>query len=108
MVIFFPGVLVFWLIIHTNIEQLRPMGTRAYWIAAFAWTITAGPILIFRRRIFSVRWALSEPMGQIVAGAGVVVFILAGWLLRRATREIPITTMIGLPEINPGKRLQPV
>ena len=44
---------------HNNIRRLRAFGTRAYWVAAMAWLVTSGPLLFFRREIFSVRWMMS-------------------------------------------------
>jgi protein-S-isoprenylcysteine O-methyltransferase Ste14 len=107
-VIFYPGVLVFWLIIHSNIQRLRPLGTRAYWIAAFAWAITAGPLLFFRRAIYAMRWDMPQPLDAVIVGTGVVAFALSVLLLQRAFQQIPVRTMIGIPEIKPWQNKQPV
>ena len=104
----YPGVLVFWLIFHSNIERLRRLGTRAYWVAAFAWTITVGPLLFFRREIFSVRWMPPETLSLILAGVGLIAFVTALAVLREAGKQIRFRTMVGLPEINPQKNRQPL
>jgi protein-S-isoprenylcysteine O-methyltransferase Ste14 len=108
MVIFYPGVLVFWLIVHSNIERLRAWGTRAYWVAAVAWLTTAGPLLVFRSRIFSVRWLIPQPFATIVTILGIVTLTLASVCLSQARRQISFRTMIGLPEIEPHQNKQPV
>ena len=107
-VIFYPGVLVFWLILHNNIDRLRTWGTGAYWVAVFAWAITSGPLLLFRRDIFSVQWAMPQPLAGIIAGAGVAAFVLAIMCLSAAFQYIPLRAMVGLPEIAPQRNRQPV
>src|SRR5436305_402157 len=105
-VIFYPGVIVFWLIIHNKIEKLRRFGTRAYWAAAFAWAITSGPILLFRREIFSIRWI---PIGSVEIGEdllGVMLFVLGGAMYFMAKQQITPRTMIGFPEIKPKENKQ--
>jgi len=108
LVIFYPGVFVFWIIVHSNIQRLRPLGIGAYWIAGFAWTITAGPLLFVRRSIFEPRWDLPWPIGVVVAGIGAAAFVFGVLVLRGAFREIPMRTMIGIPEIKPHENKQPV
>jgi protein-S-isoprenylcysteine O-methyltransferase Ste14 len=107
-VVFYPGVLVFWLLIHSNIERLRPWGTRAYWIAAFAWIMTAGPVIYFRREIFSVRWTSSDPVDAIVVIIGVLAFAIASATLSQAFQRIPLKTLLGFPEIDPTHNKQTV
>jgi len=107
-VIFYPGVLVFWLIMHNNIERLRPMGTRAYWVAAMAWIITAGPLLFFRSRIFSVQFSMPEAVRIGLELLGVLTLLLGAALLLQARKKIPLKTMVGLPEIAPDKNQQAV
>src|SRR5215831_11318423 len=80
-VIFYPGVLVFWLIMHNNIERLRMIGTRAYWIAAVAWLGTAGPILFFRSRIFSLQFSVPQALGTGLELFGLISLALAAVLL---------------------------
>jgi protein-S-isoprenylcysteine O-methyltransferase Ste14 len=105
-VIFYPGVFVFWLVLHNNIERLRPSGIRAYWVAVVAWSITAGPLLLFHRDIFSVRWLLPEPAGAAMPVIGLAAFVMAVALLFQASRQISLRIMIGLPEVEPGKNKQ--
>ena len=107
-VIVYPGVLVFWLIMHNMIEQLRRWGTRAYWVAAFAWLATSGPLLFFRRDIFSVRWLLPQPYFAIISAIGAIAIVLAVFFLFEASRQISIRTMIGIPEVEPHKNTQTV
>jgi len=107
-VIFYPGVLVFWMIMHSNIDRLRPLGIRAYWVAAVAWLTTATPLLVFRARIFSVRWVTPEPADSVVRVFGVLALILAILILLKAGQQISFRTMIGLPEVEPHKNKQPV
>lgn len=107
-VLFYPGVLVFWLIMHINIERLRAWGTRAYWVAVLAWLITAGPLFFFRQAVFSERWVMPEPFAQIVTGLGLGALGLGIIILLVAMRQIPLQTLVGLPEIKPDKNKQPV
>src|SRR5262245_6713527 len=108
-VIFYPGVLIFWLIVHTHIAHLRTVGPRVYWaVAAAAWLPTAGPLLFLRRNIFAVRFLMPKAVAMGLAVIGALAFILAVRLLSKAASQIPIRTMIGLPEIEPGRRKQPV
>lgn len=107
-VIFYPGVLVFWLIMHNNIERLRMIGTRAYWVAAIAWLGTAGPILFFRSRIFSLQFSVTENLRTGLALFGVISLLLAVLLLLKAGKKIPVKTMVGMPEIAPDKNKQRV
>ena len=107
-VILYPGVFVFWLIVHNNIERLRLWGTRAYWVAAGAWLSTSGPLLFFRRDIFAVRLELPKPMAAVMTGIGLVGLVLAIAFFSQAREQIPHRTMIGLPEIEPSKNKQPL
>lgn len=103
-VIFYPGVLVFWLLIHTRIERWRRIGTKAYWVALSAWLLTATPLLYFRSELFSVRW----PPIVAMELAGLIAFFLAlvfGW---EASKIIPLRTLVGLPELEPHKNKQPL
>jgi protein-S-isoprenylcysteine O-methyltransferase Ste14 len=107
-VIFYPGVFVYWFIVHNNIERLRAFGSRAFWVAAFAWAITAGPLLIFRRKIFSVRWIPPQPLAAVLLGAGIGAFIVALAIFGKARQQITDRTMVGFPEIEPQKNKQPL
>jgi len=107
-VIFYPGVFVFWLLMHTNIERLRRAGKKAYWVAALAWLITSGPSLFFHQEIFSVRWPTPAGFSAIFATFGIVALIFAVVYLSRAGKQISLRTMVGLPEIEPHKNNQAV
>ena len=99
---------MFWLIIHPNIERWRRVGTRAYWVAPFAWLVTAGPLLFYRRRIFSVHWTMPRVPAGIMTAIGVAALLTAVMFLRNATKEISFRTMVGLPELEPHKNKQPI
>jgi protein-S-isoprenylcysteine O-methyltransferase Ste14 len=107
-VILYPGVFVFWLIMHNNIERLRPMGIRAYWVAVFAWSVTAMPLLLLRQRLFSVRWLLEPPWEGVMVAVGVAAFTAGAFIFGQARREIPWRTIVGLPEVEPQKNKQRV
>ena len=102
-VVLYPGILVFWLVMHINIEHWRKVGKRAYWIAAIGWPSIGGPILYFRREVFSVRWYSAELAG--VGAISMVIAIVIGW---QASKRIPVRTLVGLSELQPQKTLQPL
>lgn len=104
LVIFYPGVLVFWLIIHSNIERWRKVGQRAFWIASIGWPLTAGPLLYFRAEIFALRWN----MPHVVAGLGIIAFVVTLVLGWQASRSISRRTLIGLAELEPHKNNEPL
>jgi len=106
MVIFYPGVLVFWLVVHNQIARLRPFGIKAYWVAAVAWLFTSGPLILFRRGVFSVLWAAPRPFSAILTVSGVATFGLAAFIMLQASRQISFRIMVGLPEIEPQKNKQ--
>jgi protein-S-isoprenylcysteine O-methyltransferase Ste14 len=107
-VILYPGVFVFWLIMHNFIDRLRPFGIRAYWVAALAWGLTSGPLLYFRSDMFSTRWIPPQPLNWILPAVGLVAFLLSVVFLSKAGREISFRTLVGLPEVEPQKNVQPV
>jgi protein-S-isoprenylcysteine O-methyltransferase Ste14 len=107
-VIFYPGVFVFWLIVHSSVHHLRRWHIRAEWVAIFAWLITAVPLLMLRARLFSVRWSIPRPLSTILASAGILTFILAVAIFITASRQMPWRTLVGLPEFEPDKNRQPV
>src|SRR3954471_22312527 len=82
-VIFYPGVLLFWLIIHGRIERWRAIGTPSYSVAAVAWTITSGPLLVLRREVFSRRWVLPHRLEFAFALIGIAGFCAGVILLRQ-------------------------
>jgi protein-S-isoprenylcysteine O-methyltransferase Ste14 len=107
-VIFYPGVFVFWMIVHNGIERLRPFGIRAYWVAAIAWGITTVPLLVFRRDLFSVRWSFAPPWSGFLPALGFAAFTFSVIVLSLASRQISMRVLIGLPEVEPHKNKQSV
>ena len=107
-VMFYPGVIVFWLIVHTRIERLRPFESRVLWVVLFAWTITAGPILYYRAQIFSVRWMAPPPLELFLKVFGAIALFLGATLYFMAKQQISARTMMGFPEFNPEKNKQPL
>jgi protein-S-isoprenylcysteine O-methyltransferase Ste14 len=104
MVLMYPGVLLFWLLIHPNIERWRGLGKRTYWIAGSVWPATWIPLVYFRREIFYARF--NVPI--VVLAAGVIAFVAALYIGRRAAKIIPIRTLVGLPELEPRRNKQPL
>ena len=105
LVILYPGVLVFWLILHINIERWRRVGRRAYWIAGIGWPLTAVPLVYFRDQVFPVQFPFPPP-GMILLG---VVALAAGLTVaKRASVRISLRTLAGLPELEPQKNTQPL
>ncbi len=103
-VILYPGVLVFWLVMHTKIDRWRRVGKKAYWIASAGWPATALPLLYFRSAIFSAQWR--RPLWLQLVGAA--AFLAAVALAREASKVMTWRTLVGLPELEPQKRPQPV
>jgi protein-S-isoprenylcysteine O-methyltransferase Ste14 len=107
-VIFYPGVFVYWMIVHNNVTRLRRWGVGLQWVAAVAWLITAVPLLYFRHDIFSVRWSAPRTLQIILTTAGLVAFVAAFVVFSRARRRILFQTMVGLAEIAPQQYMQRV
>ena len=103
-VVLYPPVLAFWLIIHSNIEYWRTVGKRAYGAALLAWPAISLPILYARATLFSRRW----PTPWWIVAIGVLSLCLAARTLSLAWRVIPTRTLVGLPEIEPRKNIQPL
>ena len=104
LVILYPPVLVFWIIMHTNIKSFRTWGKRAYWIVCLAWPLISGPLLFFRPELFSSRWEMPWPLAVI----GVVLVVIAVKLMRETAKCIPHRTLVGLAELEPQKNRQPL
>jgi protein-S-isoprenylcysteine O-methyltransferase Ste14 len=104
LVILYPPVFVFWIIIHTKIDYWRTMGKRAYWYALLAWPVISGPLFWLRSSIFSVRWSVpwwSAIFGGVLLVASARTFSLAGRVISRRT-------LLGLVELEPHLNPQPV
>lgn len=104
LVIVYPGVFIFWFIMHLNIDRWRKLGRRSYWVASIGWPLTAIPLLYFRRDVFSVRWT-SSPYLTVL---GVVLLVLSIVFARKAGKVIPMRTLIGLSELEPQTKRQPM
>jgi methanethiol S-methyltransferase len=105
LVFLYPPVIVFWLIIHTNIDYWRRAGKkRAYWTACMAWPLIGIPLLYFRSRVFEDRvqvhwWSVA---------LGVAALIIAVRTAYGAAQMISVRTLIGLPELEPERIHQPI
>jgi len=104
LVIAYPPVFVFWILIHTRIDFWRKLGKRAYWYACLVWPLISGPLLFWRQSIFSVRWS----MPWWITGIGLVSFVLALWVGRQSSKVISRRTLLGLVELEPQRNPQPV
>jgi protein-S-isoprenylcysteine O-methyltransferase Ste14 len=102
--IVYPGVFVFWFVMHTKIDRWRKLGRKSYWIAGIGWPVTAIPLLYFRTEIFSLRWTDS----LVIQGLGVLALIVSLAVAGMASRVIPQRTLIGLAELEPHKGKQPL
>ena len=103
-VIFYPGVFVFWLIMHSQIDRWRKVGKRAFWIASIGWPLTAGPLLYFRREVFATRWTM-PPFAQIL---GVIAFLFAVALFLATSKHMRLRTLVGVAELEPERVRQPI
>jgi protein-S-isoprenylcysteine O-methyltransferase Ste14 len=102
MVLVYPGVLLFWLVIHPNIQYWRKRGKRAYWVACGVWPVTWFILGYFRAVVFFSRLAVSP----ILIGAGVIAFAAALYVGVMAGKTISLRTMVGLPELEPQRSKQ--
>jgi protein-S-isoprenylcysteine O-methyltransferase Ste14 len=103
-VILYPPVLAFWLVIHTNIERWRRMGKSAFWVAALAWPAIGGPLLYWRQEIFSIRW----PTPWWLVALGMVALGMSIRIARAAGKTISFRTLVGIVEVEPQRNRQPL
>src|SRR5262245_46413133 len=94
-VIMYPPVFVFWLIIHLNVNKWRRIGVRSYFVATLAWPIISGPLFYFRRDVFAARW--ERPTALVAVGAFAVALGMLSLAL--ASRIIPGKTLVGAAEL---------
>jgi protein-S-isoprenylcysteine O-methyltransferase Ste14 len=104
LVILYPGVFVFWFVLHGRIRHWRTMGKRAYWYACLGWPVIGSGLLFFRRSIFSVRW----PMPWWIELIGLLAIAAAAGIGYQAAQTISRRTLIGLVELEPDRNPQPV
>ncbi len=109
-VFIYPGVLVYWLILHTKIEHWRTIGKKAYWIASIGWPLTAIPLLYFRGEIFPSDQPLYVSPGEFQTALllGTLTLVIAVALALQAAKKISHRTLVGLPELEPQKNRQPL
>lgn len=101
----YPPIIVFWLIIHSNIDYWRKAGKRrAYWTACMAWPVTGLPFLYFRNSLFASR--LQTHWWTVAMGS--IALILALRMYSRAAQTISLRTLVGHPELDPEKNRQPM
>ena len=104
-VIFYPGLIAFWLIIHSRIEHWRKVGKgRAYGTACLPWPVIAAVLGSLQQELFAYRWR----MPSVVIALGFVALAWAFVTGYQASREIPHRTLIGLAEIEPDSNRQPL
>ncbi len=104
LVIFYPGVFVFWFIMHTNIERWRKVGRRAFWIASIGWPLTAAPLIYFRNEVFPQQL----PPHPVMLSLGVLTLAAGLVAARKASFRISLRTLVGLSELEPRKNTQPL
>lgn len=104
LVIIYPPVFVFWLVFHTRIDEWRKIGKRAYWFACLGWPLISGPLLFFRRSIFSIQWSM--PWWTIATG--LLAISAAVRVGSQAARSISHRTLIGLVELEAEHNPQPI
>ena len=103
-VLLYPPVILFWLIMHTNIQRWRKIGKRAYGIACLAWPALTLPLLYFRQELFSV--AFNVRAWNVIPGALAILFAIR--IGSQAAQIIPAKTLVGLPELEPSRNTQPL
>lgn len=103
LVLAYPGLIVFWVILHGRIDHWRRVGARKAYATAFApWPFLTVLLALESDRLFAARWMM--PSAVIVVG-----FVALGWALLtgyQASRIIPHRTLIGLAEIEPARNPQ--
>ena len=111
LVVFYPGVWIFWLIMHLGIERWRRVGKRAYWIASLGWPLTAIPLIYFRQHLIGPAFEFvygGAPQLFAMIVVGTITFSIALAIAFKANKVISLRTVIGLPELEPGKNPQPL
>jgi len=103
-VILYPPVFLFWIVLHTKIDFWRTMGKRAYWCVLLAWPLISGPLFLLRTSIFSVRW----PVPWWLATFGLLSIVASARVFSLASRVIPRRTLFGLVELEPELHPQPL
>jgi protein-S-isoprenylcysteine O-methyltransferase Ste14 len=104
LVLIYPGVFLFWFVIHLNIEYWRRLGKRSYWVACSVWPATWIPLIAFREEIFRPRIA----MPAFIVIIGMAAAIGAAYVGRQAAKVIRVRTLVGIPELEPEKNRQPI
>ena len=108
LVLLYPGVLVFWLIMHGGIKRWRKLGKRAFWIASLGWPLTAIPLIYFREQVFGPPVYVSAQESMLMLLVGTITLFIAIVIAWLAGKAIPLRTLVGLPELEPQKNVQPL
>lgn len=100
----YPGIWIFWFIMHSNIDRWRKLGRASYGIAGLPGLLLCSAVLFYRDSIFAVRW----PSGTVVMLAGVAAFVAALVVGGLASRVMPARTLVGVAELEPQRVRQPI
>lgn len=106
LVLLYPGVLVFWLVMHAGIKRWRKLGKRAFGIASLGWPMTAIPLVYFRHQIFGPPVYVSGQESMLMLLLGTITLFMAIVIAWFAGRAITLRTLVGLPELEPEKNAQ--
>lgn len=96
-----PGVYLYWFLVHPLVRLWRRLG--------LAWTmvIVYTPIVLLavvlwraRRSLLTLEWGTDWRL----TAAGIVLLALAAALTRPLARKLPLSTLLGIPEIDPRRR----
>src|SRR4051794_26185224 len=90
LVLLYPGVLFFWLMMHIGIARWRKMGKRAYWIASLGWPVTALPLVYFRQRVFGPPVYVSATESITMLLIGTITLLIAIVIAFLAEKTIPL------------------
>lgn len=96
-----PGVYVYWFLVHPLVRLWRRLGV--VWTMLIVYTpIVLLAVVLWRAR----RWLLAVEWGTDwrLTAAGAVLLTLAAALTRPLARKLPLTTLLGIPEIDPRRR----
>jgi protein-S-isoprenylcysteine O-methyltransferase Ste14 len=93
-----PAAIFFWLLVHPFICLWRRLGAPVSY--AILCTVIAG-VMTGMFLLHSRLLAADFGTNRLLAAAGLVFLIFAGWLLRRLRRHLTVRTLVGVPELAP-------